>query len=270
MLSVIISFYNKIELLELIFAALARQTYTDFEVVIADDGSRGDVVERIESQLTAHPFPIKHVWHEDRGWRKNVILNRAVEAASGSLLIFIDGDCLPERHFVEDHYRSAQHGVVSTGRRVMLDAGCTARITAKSIRHGILDGRLLFPLLAATICGHRTGMEQMLRIGGEAVRRLVVKERHRHILGCNFSIFKDDLLKVNGFDERFVHPGYGEDIDLGNRLNRAGIDTISRRCRMIIYHCYHRRLATDYPESLALLEENKTNDPYTHYGINYL
>ena len=36
---------------------------------------------------------------------------------------------------------------------------------------------------------------------------------------------------------------------------------------MVIYHTYHTHFFTDTPENLALLEENRTANPYTSYGI---
>ena len=45
--SLIIAFYNNIEWLEMIFEQLKKQTFKSFEVVIADDGSKQEVVDRI-------------------------------------------------------------------------------------------------------------------------------------------------------------------------------------------------------------------------------
>lgn len=266
-ISLIIAFYNKIDILRWVFAALERQTFSDFEVVIADDGSRAEVVSQLNELIDTVSFPVKHVWHEDNGWQKNVILNSAVRVATAPLLVFIDGDCIPSRHFLEDHYNMAKRGEVSTGRRVMLTERITKHITEDRIKRGMLE-RLFFPLLRETILvGEKTKMEQMIRIPYKLIRRIFIKERNRFILGCNFSLYKDDLLLVNGFDERFVHPGYGEDIDLGNRLRKAGIKTISRKRMMVIYHTYHKHLSTDYPDSIALLEANKQSAPYTKFGI---
>ena len=89
-ISIIIGFYNKIELLSKLLEALRLQTMTDFEAVIADDGSKEEVVQAIKQLQAESPFPIVHVWHEDKGWRKNIILNKAVMAAHGEYLIFID------------------------------------------------------------------------------------------------------------------------------------------------------------------------------------
>lgn len=266
-ITLIISFYNKIECLELIFAALERQTFRNFEVVIADDGSSDSVVAAVDEMASRASFKVRHVWHEDDGWRKNVILNKAVRVANSALLVFIDGDCVPSDTFLEDHYRCALRGEVSTGRRVMLTESVTAKIDKTRVAGGCMNGALFFPLLFDTLFrGKRTKMEQMVRIPYKWMRKLFIKEKNRFILGCNFSLFKDDLLKVNGFDERFVHPGYGEDIDLGNRLNKVGIKTMSRKNLMVIYHLYHKHFFTDTPENLALLEENRHNDPFTSYG----
>ena len=148
----------------------------------------------------------------------------------------------------------------------MLTERLTQHLTVESVRGGVLE-RLFLPLLRETLFGEKTKMEQMIRIPYKWVRRIFIKERNRFILGCNFSLYKDDLLKVNGFDERFVHPGYGEDIDLGNRLRNAGVKTISRKRMMVVYHVYHKHLATNYPDSIALLEANKKSSPYTKFGI---
>ena len=94
--SLIISFYNKIDLLKYIFAALERQTFRDFEVVIADDGSRPEIVEELNRIKSNYFFPINHVWQEDNGWQKTRILNKAVVATKGEYLVFIDGDCIQQ------------------------------------------------------------------------------------------------------------------------------------------------------------------------------
>ena len=91
-ISLIISFYNKTELLQKVLESIALQTMQDVEVVIADDGSGPQAAAFIEHAAHSYPFPIRHVWHEDKGWRKNAILNKAVMAAKSEYLVFIDGD----------------------------------------------------------------------------------------------------------------------------------------------------------------------------------
>lgn len=97
--TLIIPFYNKLDKLNLVFAALERQTFRDFEVIIADDGSKKDVVNALNDLIRKTSFPVNHVWHEDVGWRKNVILNSAVRVAKADYLVFLDGDCVPSDTF---------------------------------------------------------------------------------------------------------------------------------------------------------------------------
>ena len=106
--SVIISTYNSPHWLEKVLWGYAAQTHADFELIVADDGS-----ERQTAALIArmrHPIRqrVSHVWHEDRGFRKCRILNRAIAAAEGKYLVFTDGDCIPRKDFLAQHVRYAR------------------------------------------------------------------------------------------------------------------------------------------------------------------
>ena len=267
-ISLIISFYNKIQILEKVLESVAMQTFRRFEVIIADDGSKESVVERIGQLQKDYSFTIKHIWHEDIGWRKNEILNKAVCAAQTEYLVFIDGDCILESHFLEDHYNARQKGEVVTGRRVMLTRKVTEKLLAQKLSQDSLKYGLFFQLLVETIFrGEKTLLERMIRLP-KFLRNILIKERKRFILGCNFSLHKSDLLSVNGFDERFQYPGYGEDIDLEFRLARKGIPSVSRKCQLVQFHCYHKHFDTNYePNKKLLLENTENNITYTPYGI---
>lgn len=267
-LTLIISFYNKIDLLRKVLESVALQTMPDIEVVIADDGSRAEVAQAIKTLQGQYAFPLIHVWQEDKGWRKNTILNKAVVASHSEYLVFIDGDCLLEPHFLEEHYAARKHGEVVTGRRVLLTPKTTEYILSKPLTPHRLGTPLFLRLLGETLFGRqKTQMEQMIRLP-EWMRRLFIRERERFILGCNFSLYKDDLLRVNGFDERFAYPGYGEDIDLWFRLQRLGIRAVSRKGQLVQFHCYHKHFDTDYAPNKALMQENTDNNvTYTPFGI---
>ncbi|MFZ4724469.1 MAG: glycosyltransferase [Paludibacter sp.] len=268
-ISLIISFYNKIELLKLIFAALEVQTYQNFEVIIADDGSKPEVVEEINRIKSDYFFAIKHIWHEDNGWQKNIILNLAVKASDGEYLIFIDGDCIPEKHFIQEHVENrAEHQVIS-GRRVMLTEGVSNQLTINKIKNGYLNFSVAFPLFFETVFkGKRTYMENMFRVRNKFLRSIFLRNRKRYILGCNYSIWKSDLLKVNGFDERFVYPGTGEDTDLEARLSRVGVYSISKKQLVTIFHYYHVHFNTDHEPNKKLFNENNLNKiTSTPFGI---
>ena len=266
--SLIISFYNKIELLRKVLESIALQTMQEIEIIIADDGSNQDVVRQIKEIQATYPIPIIHVWQEDKGWQKNKILNKAVIASHGDYLVFIDGDCLLERHFIEEHYYARKHGEVVTGRRVLLTPKTTAYLLSQPLNKYSFGIKLFCRLLWETITGkQKTQMEQMIRLP-KWIRKLFIHERKRYILGCNFSLYKDDLLSVNGFDERFAYPGYGEDIDLEMRLGRKGIPAFSRKCQLVQFHCYHKHFDTNYAPNQQLMQENTDkNITFTPYGI---
>ena len=267
--SLIISFYNKIVLLKFIFAALERQTFRNFEVVIADDGSNPEVVSEIKRIKSNYFFQIKHVWHEDNGWQKNKILNKAIVSSEGEYIIFIDGDCIPHRRFIQEHIENRAQNQAISGRRILLTEKISKTLDLKKIQSGYLDFLVGFPLLFQTVFGaKKTYMEDMIRIRNPFLRRLILKDRRRYLLGCNYSIWKDDLLKVNGFDERFMYPGMGEDTDLEERLARIGVFCISKKHLVTIFHFYHVHFDTDYDPNKILFEENNLKKViYTPFGI---
>ena len=267
--SLIISFYNKIELLKLVFAALEIQTFRDFEVIIADDGSTAEVVVEIARIKSNYLFPIKHVWHEDKGWQKDIILNRAIIESEGEYLIFIDGDCIPEMHFIQEHIENRVENQIVSGRRVMLTQNISNKLTAQKIQTGYLNFAVAFPLFFETVFGGKhTFMENMIRIRNKFLRRLFLKDRKRYLLGCNFSVWKSDMLKVNGFDERFIYPGTGEDTDLEGRLSRIGVYPVSKKHLVTLFHFYHVQFDTNHAPNKKLYEENNRKKiTFTPYGI---
>jgi glycosyltransferase involved in cell wall biosynthesis len=267
--SLIIAFYNKIDLLKFVFAGLERQTFREFEVVIADDGSNPDIVKEITSMKSAFFFPIKQVWHEDKGWQKTKILNKAVMAAEGDYLIFIDGDCIPHPKFIQEHMENRAQNATISGRRILLTQKVSSELTLEKIRNGYLDRLVAFPLLVESVFHKKdTQVENMLHIRNKLLRRIFIKEKVRDFWGCNFSVWKKDLLTVNGFDERYVHPGYGEDCDLDHRLRRIGIFPMSKKHLITVFHVYHDHFETNHEPNILLWKSKKiTNETYTPFGI---
>ena len=137
--SVIISFYNRIDYLKLVLTGLERQTFRDFEIIIADDGSSEKIVEELEKISIKISYPLIHVWHEDKGFRKNKILNRAITSSNTDYLIFIDGDCIPHKEFVKEHLIYSNIGKCLTGRRVNLSEKITGYLSVEKIRNGYLE-----------------------------------------------------------------------------------------------------------------------------------
>jgi glycosyltransferase involved in cell wall biosynthesis len=266
--SLIISVYNDIKTLILILEALKIQTEKEFEVIVADDGSDNDFVERLREYIEKSPYKITHLWHEDKGWRKEIILNKAVVASATDYLIFIDGDCIPHKRFIEEHLSLAKKGFAIGGRRVMLSEELTKKVTPQLIASGNLHTYLLPRILWQGITGKIRHAEEIIRITNKWLRKKLFKERLHDLLGCNFSIHKDDFLKINGFDERFAHPSVGEDTDIEARLNRIGIYCKVERHIITVYHKWHKLNHSGAENNAQYFQENnKKGISWTPYGI---
>src|ERR1044071_7415881 len=126
-LTLVVSTYNWPEALAKVFRALERQTALPGEIIIADDGSTDSTRQLIEQWEEKLPTPVHHVWHEDRGFRKTTILNQALAMARGRYVVFLDGDCVPDRHFIADHAALAERGFWVQGRRCFVKEPWVAR-----------------------------------------------------------------------------------------------------------------------------------------------
>jgi glycosyltransferase involved in cell wall biosynthesis len=225
-ISVIIAFYRNLPFLDLILSGLERQTYDDFEVIIAEDDDLPATKEYIAKTAPRLPFPLKHVSQEDRGFRKNRILNTAIRASEGAFITFLDGDCIPHSRWLKEYARSAHEGSAFFGRRVMV----SQRLTKKLLTTG--DKKLL------SFYSHvRHGSER--KEDGIYLPFFRKRSRNNGIWGCNWGILKKHLLQVNGYDEDYVSAGVGEDVDIEWRLLAKGIKLESMKHRAIVYHLYH-------------------------------
>jgi cellulose synthase/poly-beta-1,6-N-acetylglucosamine synthase-like glycosyltransferase len=238
-ITLVISVYNKPEVLRLVLAACSRQSLPDFEIIVADDGSGPEVRDVVAVARSSSLHPIVHLWHEDRGWRKNVILNDAIRTSRGERLVFIDGDCLPSRHFLLDHWNEREDRRVLLGRRVETSRRWSNELTLREVETGefekiggreILDG----------LTGRSLRVEDGIRMPSRFVRRLLLRTV-RGMLGSNFSVAREDLVAINGFDELYDGPGCGEDSDVQYRLSLAGVSGKSLRNLAIQYHVWHPR-----------------------------
>ncbi len=238
-LSLVIAVYNVVRNLEFIFLALQRQSFKDFEVLIADDGSGPEIknlVERVKPQVT---FPIRHLWQEDSGFRKNAMLNKAILASQTDYIVFIDGDCIPHRHFLMDHAGNRGNKKVLCGRRVNLSREITGQISSETIISGAFE-RWSVGLLMDGLMARSANLEDAIRIESPFIRKILHQNKAR-ILGCNFSVERSLLEAVNGFNEDYKAPGLGEDSDIAFRLEMIGGKLFTLRYLAVLYHLYHPR-----------------------------
>lgn len=246
-ISVIIAYYDNLPNLELLFAAFNRQSFTDFEIIVAEDNADPNTDNFLASCRSKYFFPILHVNQEKKeGFRKTTMLNKAVRISKGSTLVFIDADCIPHRDFLKQYFKNARVGDFLFGRRVLLGEKITARLYEKKS----LDV-LRFPSLVLS--------DSTLIKEGVYWPYSQLHFKERRLSGCNWGIKKEDLLSVNGFDEDYRRPGVGEDHDIEWRLKSKGLHMRSIKNKAIVYHLYHPKNSTgdDALFNDSLMEDKK-------------
>jgi glycosyltransferase involved in cell wall biosynthesis len=235
-LSLIIAVYNRPDFLEKIFLSCINQTFSDFEIVVADDGSGPEVADVIKRFSALFRYPIQHVRQENQGFRKTIIANKAVVRSRGGYLVFIDGDCILQHRFLEDHMRCRRIGTVLSGRRVMFDEELTGKITADDVQ----SRRFEKPSFWFNH-SERSSVKHGVRLRAVSATENwwhTVRGKQYDILGSNFSVYKSDFYRVNGYEEAITGRGL-EDNNLANRFKRAGIRVRTVARRAVQYHLFH-------------------------------
>lgn len=227
--SLILSTYNRARYLELSLLGYMRQTYKDFEIIIVDDGSTDDTDKVIERCKARAPFPIEHLWQENKGFRKARILNKGIQASQHDYVIFSDGDCIPKADFISAHVSNSSKNYFLGGGHIRLPKDYSDALTPEAVSDGVFEEYLTPDVMAGLRWKQRKNIFYML----------VGKKRRPKFLGLNFSVPKKALYEVNGFDENYE--GWGqEDSDLRERLKRLGLKPKSILTQAIVFHLYHK------------------------------
>lgn len=244
-ISVIISTYNSEDWLEKVLWGYETQTFRDFETVIADDGSKQptfDLIERIQKEVN---FPIKHIWQEDDGFQKSRILNKAIVASDADYILMSDGDCIPRKDFLETHIKNKEQGYFLSGGYFMLPMDISKIITKEDI-----FSQKCFKISWLKSKGLKASFKNnKLKAKGlfEGLLNLLTPTKATWN-GHNASGWKEDILAVNGFDERMQYGG--QDRELGERLFNLGIKSKQIRYSAICIHLDHKR-GYKTPETIA-------------------
>ncbi|MGS2742904.1 glycosyltransferase family 2 protein [Halomonas sp. LS-001] len=265
-LSVILSTYNSPQWLEKVLWGYSVQSYKDFEIIIADDGSGVETRQLIDRLRDKTGLSIQHVWQEDNGFQKCRILNSAVMASTSDYLVFSDGDCIPRRDFLNVHATQALPGHYLSGGYHKLPMTSSQAIT----REDIISGRC-FDLKWLKSQGLASSYKNVKLTANHWQARLFnsLTPTRCCFKGSNGSAWKKDVLRVNGFDETMAYGG--EDREFGVRLVNAGIKPKHVRYNAIVIHLDHARGYVD-PDIVAAnkqhrLEVEKTGITQTAHGI---
>jgi glycosyltransferase involved in cell wall biosynthesis len=240
----VISTYNWPQALQAVVEGFFSQSDMNFEIIIADDGS-GEATRACIERLRAHsPVPLKHVWQPDIGYRLAMSRNRGIRACSGDYVLVVDGDCIPQRNYIAQHRKLARRGFIVTGSRILLNPAASERVLAGSLD---LQSIGLADKLRLRLSGGTNKLPQMLWTLPDLGRE---KSRFsfRRIKGCNMGIWRDDLERINGFDESFQGWGH-EDADLVVRLFHAGVMRKDGAFATEVFHLWHREAQRDQESS---------------------
>lgn len=267
-ISVIIAVYKDIQSLSLIISALKRQTYKNFEVIIAEDGEDIQMREYVASIIG---LDIKHTTQEDIGVRKARSQNNGIIASSGEYLIFIDGDCVPYTTFVEAHAALGNPGTVLSGRRVNLSESLTKKIKEGTLDIIDIEKRLYKYIGLAFEKNSKYEYGIYLSPSGWLYPLLSkLRKRNTSILGCNFSCFREDMVAINGFDEGYGETSLSDDTDLDWRFRAAGLEIKS--CKNVanqfhLWHTYNERdIGPFYWEKMV--KNRESNRVVCELGLN--
>jgi glycosyltransferase involved in cell wall biosynthesis len=225
-ITLVINTFNQPDYLARVLTAVTTQTSPPKEVLLADDGSEAPTKYVFEQWAAGQRFWAMHVWQPNEGFRRSRILNKAIAASHADYLVFLDGDTVPHPEFITDHLAAARRSFFVQGHRALIEQKAAGWF-GKNDFHA--DRR------RAVFQNQISGLKNSFRWPFAICK---VKDHLRGIRGCNLAIWREDLVRVNGYNEAFT--GWGrEDSELAVRLMNAGVRRLDLRGRALCFHLWH-------------------------------
>lgn len=250
-IGVIVSAYDNWRALDLTLLGLRMQTHPPAEVVVAEDSEFSSVAEVVAQHARLAPFPLRHLHQADHGFRKCLVLNRAIAGALSDFLVFTDADCIPRADLLATYARLARpkHFVAGGSHVNLPESFHRQRLTAEMISTQRVFDRQFLASQGVAVPWSRTLQP------GPLARLLDLLTPRSAFVGNNSGAWRADLLRVGGFDEAM---GYGgEDRNLGIRLHHAGVRGQRARHSLVCLHLDHARAYRNEAVLLANQEWNR-------------
>lgn len=233
---IIVSTYNAAPFLRMTLGGYARQEDMNFSVYIADDGSGPEISQVIEEARSRHGMTIRHLWHEDKGYRRALALNRAIAAVEEPYIMLTDADCVPLPGMVATHRRIAEPGIFIRGSRILLSEDITGELAARGEWHPKMSAAAW---MGWKLKGHINRAFPLFM----PIKTSSPSNKLPGIRGCHFAFWTQDARRVNGFDSSYE--GWGrEDSDFAARLFHAGVRR-KNLYGMPVMHLWHREASRD-------------------------
>lgn len=265
-ISILVSTYNHPQWLHKVLVGYQQQSYKDFEILIADDGSTNDTKEVVDYFKENSELDIQHLYQEDSGFRKCKILNEAITQAKYDYILISDGDCVPHKQFVAVHKQQQKKGYFLSGSYCKLPLLTSRAITDETIASG-----QCFDIAWLKRNEFKTSKAHLKLIQNPKYQKLMnlLTPATCNLKGANSSFWKSDALKINGFNEDMAWGG--EDREFGVRLKNIGVKPKHVRYNAICLHLYHDRpykcKDTVSNNKKIRIESEKNHLVYTHNGI---
>ena len=217
--SLIITTFNWPHALRKVLETVKWQTFKPMEIIIADDGSSPSTQTTINEFATS--LPMIHAWQPDSSFRASRARNLALLKAKSPYIVLIDGDCLLPPNFIHNHCKLASKGKLIAGGRHLLDNQETTECLRQSSNISSAFNSFKFKTFHVPLS-----------------LRDVIQTHWGVARTCNLSFYRDDALKIGGFDESFV--GWGkEDSDFVLRSLKTGIKIRNGRHFTSVSHLHH-------------------------------
>lgn len=195
LISVIIPTFNRKNELLKTLDSLAKQSYKDFEVVVAIDGSDDGTKQALEK--SSYPFELRFYWQENKG--RSAARNLGIKNAKGQIVVFIDDHIFTDVNFLEQHY--LEH--------------C-------NYKNIIVRGSAFLVKDLLEIEQKKEFFLKKVKLDNEKYQDKFFKNPFQYFFTGNVSVPYDFLLKTGGFDENFKEYGF-QDSEMGYRLIKAGL-----------------------------------------------
>ena len=235
-ISVIVTLYNRLEYARNMILSLINQTLMIDELIFADDGSKEDVADVIKDLIAKCPFEIKCVYQEDIGFRLARSRNNGARTATGELLIFLDQDVIMPDDFIEKIYNARKK------KRIVFSRGVLSYERQKEkIQMDLNQGKNFSKIYKFVTSRQKSEIKKFVKrdILYRVLYKLKLRTRGAKIVGLIFSLYREDYVAINGFDENYIGWGH-EDDDFGNRFFKYGGETYSFKFERYPIHMYHK------------------------------
>ncbi|WP_310560087.1 glycosyl transferase family 2, partial [Flavobacterium sp.] len=177
-----------------------------------------------------------HVWQEDNGFQKTIIINKAIIKSNTDYLIFTDGDCIPRKDFVADHLKNREEGYFLSGGYFKLPMNISNLIQENDV---ITEKCFDLSWLKSNKLKNSFKNFKLTKNKYLASFLNWITPTKRSWNGHNSSGYKKDILDINGFNHDMQYGGL--DRELGERLFNNGLLSKQIRYSSICLHLDHKR-----------------------------